>query len=341
MVRLVVAAPALRRVIVVGAGFFGRLVISRLAESGVEPLVAMRRGAGLRMDAEDDASLRATLRPGDVVVDTAGPFASRTTRLARAALDIGCDVIDLAESLAWSEAILALEERAVRAGVRLYPACSAVAAVAGACVRAGGIAAPLSVDLFLAPASAETASPATVRGFAASIGRPIRTFREGRMTTVRGYGAQREFPSSSRRGGLVESAGATLLPRSWPSLRRVELWVDPNAPLARMALALAAGVAPLATLARWIAPAIRVARFGRHDGVFAVEVRDSSRRAAFIFSAARRSYLIAVEPAVIAAEALARGASPPAGVVLPHAQIEPEVLFQRLRALGIQLALDA
>jgi hypothetical protein len=326
----------MRRVIVVGAGFFGALVASRLSSVGIRPLVARRTaGADVRLDAEDRESIASVLRPGDVVVDTAGPFATRTTRLALAAIERGCDVIDLAESLAWGEAMLSLSGRASDAGVRLYPSCSAVAAVAGACVRASGMASPESVDLFLAPASAETASPATVRAFVGSLGRPIRTLREGRLVVVPGYRDTRAFPGAGRVGGLVECAGAVLLPRSWSSLRRVEFWVDPNVPLGGAALALAARVAPLAALARTVALRIGAGPLGRHDGLFAVAVGEASRATAFMLSASRRSYLIAVEPAVMAAEALARGASPRPGVVLPHAQVEPEALFRRLGELGI------
>jgi len=324
----------MRRVLVVGAGFFGRLVAARLAEIGCAPLVAARRSGDVRLDAEDEASLRGVLRPGDVIVDTAGPFAMRSTRLVSVAMEVGCDVIDLAETLAWSEAILALAQRVTAAGIRVYPACSAVAAVAGACLRASGTL-PESVDLFLAPASAETASPATVRGFVASIGRPIRTLREGRLVMVRGYVEARSFPGTGRRGGLVESAAAVLLPRSWLGLRRAEFWVDPNTPLGRASLSFAASVPPLAATLRAVAPRIGAGPFGRHDGVFAVVARDALRERAFIFAAPRRSYLIAVEPAVIAAEALARGAMPAPGIILPHAQVDPELLFVRLRGLGI------
>ena len=325
----------MRRVIVVGAGFFGRLVAARLAEIGCAPLVATRRSRDLSLDAEDEASLREVLRPDDVIVDTAGPFAMRSTRLVSVAMEAGCDVIDLAETLAWSEAILALAQRASDAGIRVYPACSAVAAVAGACIRVSGLAAPESVDLFLAPASAETASPATVRGFLASIGRPIRTLRDGRLVTVRGYAETRAFPVARRSGGLVESAAAVLLPWSWPGLRRAEFWVDPNTTFGRTSLSFAASVPPLAATLRALAPRIGAGPLGRHDGVFAVVVRDALRERAFIFAAPRRSYLIAVEPAVIAAEALASGATPAPGVILPHAQVDPDLLFARLRTLGI------
>jgi hypothetical protein len=327
----------LRRVLVVGRGFFGGLVTARLRDCGLAPLVAARHGGDLRLDAEDDASLRAVLRRGDVVIDAAGPFADRTSRLVRAAMEIGCDVIDLAESLAWSEAILALADDIRRAGIRVYPACSAVAAVTGACVRASGIAEPVEVDMFLAPASAETASPATVRGFATSLGLSIRTLRDGSFVRVRGFAETRPFAAGSRSGGLVECAGASLLPRSWPSLRRVEFWVDPNAPLARTALSLAARVPVLAAAARWAATHVDARSFGRHGGAFAVAIGDETRAASYTLTSARGSYRIAVEPAVMAADSLARGMSPAAGVVLPHAQVEADPLFARLRDLGIAI----
>lgn len=329
----------MRRVLVIGSGFFGRLVAQRLRDVGIRPLVATRHAGDIRLDAEDGVSLRATLRAGDVIVDTAGPFATRTTRVVRAAIETGCDYIDIAESFAWAEAMLALGGRAADAGVRLYPACSAVAAVAGACVRASGMDAPRSADLFIAPASAETATGATVRGMTASIGRPIRTLRDGRVTIVPGYRDQRPFPEGSRRGGLVESGASLLLPRSWPSLSRVEFWVDPNALFGRAALAAAARVPPVAALVRAVGPRIGAAGLGRHDGMFAVELRDDSRRTSVTFTAPRGSYLIAVEPAVIAAESLVRGGTAQPGVVLPDAQVDPKALFSRLDALGIAIHL--
>jgi saccharopine dehydrogenase-like NADP-dependent oxidoreductase len=69
-----------------------------------------------------------------------------------------------------------------------------------------------------------------------------------------------------------------------------------------------------------------------------VTIEGGSRRATFAFAAPRRSYYTATEPAVIAAEALARGAAPDVGVILPHAQVDPEQLFARLGSLGIEVA---
>ncbi|MDQ2951578.1 MAG: hypothetical protein M3R54_04885, partial [Chloroflexota bacterium] len=178
---------------------------------------------------------------------------------------------------------------------------------------------------------------ATTHGFLASLGRNIRTYRNGALQTAKGYTEFRPFPVPGRRGGIVEQAGAVLLPRSWPSLRRAEFWVDPSAPLARAALAFAARVPALGALARGIAPVVGPGPFARHDGMFGVLITDRTRTASYVFSADRFSYLVAVEPAVIVAEALARGTAPAPGVALPHAQVDPELLFTRLRALGIRI----
>ena len=330
----------MRRVLIVGVGLFGRLVAERLRESGVTPVIAARRGGDVRLDAEDEGSIAAVLAAGDVVVDTAGPFALRTTRLLRQAIDRGCDVVDLSESLAWSEAVLALAERARAAGSSVFAACSAVCAVTGACVRASGLDAPDRIDQFLAPASAETASNATRNAFARSLGRPIRTLREGRLALIRGFGETRAFPDGRRRGGLVEHAGTVLLPRAWPGLRDAEFWVDPNVPLARTVLTLAARSAPLAAVARAVAARIGPGPLGRRDGVFAVGVRQGARERAFTFSARRRSYLIAALPAAMVAESLARGLRAEPGVVLPDRQLDPDDLFERLRAFGIDVTAE-
>jgi hypothetical protein len=157
------------------------------------------------------------------------------------------------------------------------------------------------------------------------------------MTIVRGYRDERAFPASERIGGLVESGASVLLPRSWPSIQRAEFWVDPNTVLGHDALAFAARVPPLAAIVRALGPRIGTAGLGRRSGVFAVELHQGARAMAYVFSAPRRSYLIAVEPAVMAAEALARGDAVPAGVVLPHAQVPPAALFARLRSLGIEI----
>jgi predicted dinucleotide-binding enzyme len=320
VVRLPRGEAPLRRVIVIGAGFFGRVVARRLADVGITPVVASRSRGDVRIDVEDDGSIRDALRHGDIVVDTAGPFQARSTRLVEGAIGIGCDVIDLSDSLEYARAVLALHDRAASASVRLLTSCSAIATVAASAIRAGRSAAPETCDLFLAPASAETANPATVDAFLASVD----------------WSRSREFPADHRRGYRVESAAAVLLPRSWPTLRWVDFWVDPNAPLAATSLALASRLGLMSLLSA-VAP-LSARLVGRRDGSFSVAVSEGGRYSLTRLGAPRGSYLIAAEPAVLAAESLAHDAAMPPGVVRADAQVDAEALFARLRTLGVAVS---
>jgi hypothetical protein len=304
---------------VIGAGFFGGVVARRLADVGIPAVVASRTRGDIRVDVEDRVALASALRSGDVVVDTAGPFQSRSTALIETAIERGCDVVDLSDARGYAGAVVALHDRAVAQGVRILTSCSAIATVAAAAIRASGSRSPDACDLFLAPASAETGSPATVRAFLASVD----------------WSRSRDFPGGGRRGHRVESAADVLLPRSWPTLRRVEFWVDPNAPFAAASLALASRLR-LTGLLEAVAP-LSARLLGRRDAIFAVAMSDGVRDHVTRLTAARDSYLIAAEPAVLAAESLARGADIAPGVVPADAQVEPAALFARLTALGIEV----
>ena len=303
----------------IGAGFFGRVIAGRLADVGITPILASRTHGELRLDVADSGSIMAGLLPGDVVVDTAGPFQQRSTALVEAAIELGCDVVDLSDSLAYARGVLALHEDAVAKGVRIFTSCSAIAAVAASAIRLSGRVAPETCDLFLAPASADTGNPATVRAFLASVD----------------WSRSREFPADRRRGYRVESAAAVLLPRSWPSLRWVDFWVDPNAPFAVRGVALASRLGLTGALSALAPVSARI--LGRRDGSFSVAISEAGRYSLTRLSAPRGSYLIAAEPAVLAAESLARGTDNPPGVVPADKQVDPEALFARLRGLGVDV----
>jgi saccharopine dehydrogenase-like protein len=305
--------------VVIGAGFFGRVIARRLADVGIAPVVASRTDGEVRVDVEDAGSIRSALLPGDVVVDTAGPFQRRSTALVEAGIELGCDLVDLSDSLAYARNVLALHEDAVAKGVRIFTSCSAIATVAASAIRASGRVAPETCDLFLAPASADTGNPATVQAFLASVD----------------WSRSREFPADRRRGYRVESAAAVLLPRSWPSLRWVDFWVDPNAPFAAKGVALASRLGLTGALSA-IAP-LSARLLGRREGSFTVAISETGRYSLTRLSAPRGSYLIAAEPAVLAAESIARGTDTPPGVVPADKQIDPEALFARLRGLGVDV----
>src|SRR4029078_11321639 len=96
-------------------------------DCGLAPFVAARAGGELRLDVADARSIIAALLPGDVIVDTAGPFQQRSTALVDAAIELGCDVLDLCDARAYARPVLALHERAVVKGVRIFTSCSAIA----------------------------------------------------------------------------------------------------------------------------------------------------------------------------------------------------------------------
>lgn len=296
----------MRRVLIAGgSGFFGRRVAELLRADGMRPLIA-GRSAEVALDVEDAASLRAAMRPGDVIVDAAGPFQSRTTALAETAIQMGADLVDLSDSLQYTRRIAVLDTRARERDVAVVSSCSAVSTVAAALVRLSGVDRPVRVSALLAPASRETANPGTVRALLASVGAPIEIWRDGRSEPARGWREARNFELPRQRGYLIESALSLTLPPIWPSLRRVDCWTDTNTFGANAILLVAARWAALRWLAARAVPlAVLSARIaGAERGAFAVEVEDREGRVSrMALASARRSYLTAAAPAALAVRA--------------------------------------
>jgi hypothetical protein len=340
-----VAAVISRRLIVLGAGgFFGSVATGCLQAEGFTPVRSSRRPGvfELQVDGNDAESIRSSLRPGDIVLDAAGPFQSRTTALVTAATEVGFDVVDLSDSFAYAARIVAMRDRIGRSGVRILTSCSAVSAVSAALVRLSGVAQPARVSVFLAPASRATANPATIRSFLASVGKPVTVRRDARLVPQAGWRVSRPFAwpgRGSTRGFLTESADALLLPEVWPSLRDVDFWVDTQVPLLNALLQASARIAIGAGVIRALSGvgSALARHLGAAAGAFAVEVegQDGSvvRR---ILSGKARSYLIAVAPAVIAVRALAGGRLPETGLVPVNRQVDPDELVTYLAAAGIE-----
>ncbi len=330
----------MKRILIAGgAGFFGQRVAELLRGLGMSPVIAGRTGEVV-LDVEDRASLGAALRPGDVVVDAAGPFQPRTTALVEVACDVGADVIDLNESLVHARRIDALADRVRDAGISVRSTCSAVSTVAAALVRRSDVARPVRVSALVAPASRETAHAGTLRALLASVGAPVEVWRERRFATAVGWREARTFAVPRRRAYLVASALPLTLPTVWPSLRTVDCWTDTSTPAANGILALAARSRLLRGAAVRAVPlgALLARLLGTRRGAFAVEVEDERggvARPALI--APRRSYLIAAAPAALAAMALAEGRSSERGIVPADRHVDADELFAYLASLGIAL----
>jgi len=211
----------LRRVLVLGArGFFGSHAVRLLRADGVAA-VPISRADG---DVEDRASLRSLIHANDVIVDTVGPFQTRSHALLDVALENRADLVDLSDSAAYAESVAARRDEIAARGIAVLTGCSAISAVVATCVRASAVGEVTRVDAWLAPASRETANVATARSFLASI-------RSSAMYAC-------DFAPA--RGMRVDSGLSVQLPAIWPTIAEAAFWVDPHTPGAVPLLGLAA-----------------------------------------------------------------------------------------------------
>ncbi|HEV3234479.1 MAG TPA: hypothetical protein VG329_08020 [Candidatus Dormibacteraeota bacterium] len=333
------------RIVVLGAaGFFGAAALRLLRERGLEPLAPARSDA----DASSPGSLRAYLQPGDVVVDAAGPYQGRGMALVDAAAEVGADVVDLCDALDYAVEVAGRRERIETAGTRVVNCCSSVSVVTAAMVEASGVTDPRRVSVCLAPASRQTSTPGTAASVLRSVGAPIRLRRGGGLVTRRGWSEHRDFHMPLGRGRvrgyLTESADAVTLPVAWPGLADVDFWVDTNAPGANGVLRVASQVPGGGGFARRMAPmGVWLARrLGSSMGGVGVEVAGGGGEVwRSSLTARRRSYLVAVLPAVLAVEAIVAGRQPLTGLVPVNRQVPAVQLIDGLRALDIEVVLGA
>jgi hypothetical protein len=334
-----------RRIVVVGGrGFFGAAAAELLRREGSSPLIGSRRpGADLTADAEDPASLRATLRAQDVVIDAAGPYQRRSTALVATCLAIGCDVVDLADSLDYVSSVQTLAPAIASAGVRVLTACSSVSAVSAALVQLSGVPSPVRISAFLAPATRNTSTAATSMSLLSTLERPVRVVRDGAIVERRAFSQVRAFefpapigPVSAR---LAESPDALTLPGIWPSLRAVDFWVDTRRPVLNTLVAAAARSSAILSAMRAMSGVGRrlTKRFGKTSGGFGIELEDANgaRRSSGFFHSSH-SYIVAVAPAVLAARRIAAGSFGLSGLVQADRQVDPWELVTYLRQSGIE-----
>ncbi len=328
-----------------GCGFFGRTIVDLLRGDGLAPLAASRgAGADVVCDVEDAASLRTALRPGDIVIDTVGPFQDRSTVLVEAAVEIGCDVIDLSDSIAYARKIWELKARIDAAGVRVLTACSAMSAISAALVRRTGFSEPVRVTGFIAPASRHSANSATGASLLRSVGQAIEVLRGGRLVTRTGWLDRRSIdlppPLGLVRGRLFETVDSFLLPMPWPTIRTSEFYVDSRVPGLNGLFTLAAHAAPLRRLMeRWQSVGLMVARrFGANAGGLAYEIEGrGGALQRFVLATSDRAYRIAAAPAVIAARNIADGRFSRHGLIECDALVAPDDLFRYLSDRAVQV----
>lgn len=315
------AEARLRRVLVLGArGFFGRHALRLLRADGIAAVAVAHRDA----DVEDRASLRALVHPNDVILDTVGPFQTRSLALIEVALERGADLVDLSDSAEYARAVTGRRDDIEARGIAVLTGCSAISAVVATLVRASVVGDPLRVDAWLAPASRDTANVATARSLLASLSSSV----------------TRECDFAPVRGLHLESGLSVQLPAIWPGLTEAAFWVDPHTRGAGSLLALASRSAiARRTFDALVPVGVRLARLaGSREGIFAVRVEGTVGVARWVLRAPRGSYLLALGPATIAVRRLAMADWRPRGLVPADQHVSKDELFAYLDRHGIGVA---
>jgi hypothetical protein len=339
----VLEARVKRLIVLGGTGRFGRTVVDALRARGLSPLVAGRRGpADIEVDANDVGQVRAAFTRGDLVVDTAGPFQERSLVLVQAAIDIGFDVIDISDDLGYAERLLTLATPIARAGIRVLNGCSSVSAVSAALIKISGCDQPVRVSGFLLPATRHTGNPGSARSMIRSVGQPVRAWRNGSLVTLRGWSEARSLALSERtiHGRLFESADALYLPRAWPTLRDVAMYVDSNTFGFDLLLRAAARVPALRrVLERRIEFGTRISRLlGSDFGALAYEIEAASGAITTVTLVARpKARVIPIAPTVLAAQRIAEGRFEQSGLVPPERQVDAYELRAYLESEGVDV----
>ncbi len=333
----------MRRLVILGAaGYFGSAAASLLRQLGVSFVAAGRgRAADLKVDAERPDGLR----EGDVVLDAAGPFQRRTAALFEAAIEKRFDVVDLSDSLAYAKTAVAMAPRFERAGIRVITACSSASAVSAALVRATGIRKPVAARVFLAAASRRSARYGTSASALDSLARDIEVWREGKPAAARGWGEPRGFdfpaPVGATTCRLVEFPDALFLPREFPTLKLVESRAATRIRGLDVFLAVAGRIPGIPQLVRAALSPATVAMLrplGRDGGGVGVEVIGPGGETKRVtLSGSDHSHLIAVAPAVLAAQRLAQNRVNSRGLVPASEAVADAELVELLHSVGVQL----
>lgn len=335
----------MRIIVAGGRGFFGRTIVELMRDVGLRPLVGSRGpGGDLVCNVEDAKSLQTALRPGDVVIDTVGPFQDRSTVLVKAAIEIGFDVIDLSDSIAYARKVWELKPRIDAAGVRVLTATSAMSAISAALVRHSGFTEPVRVTGFIAPASRHAANSATGASLLRSVGQPIEVLRDGRLVTRIGWLERRTMdlppPLGHIDGHLFETVDSFLLPKVWPSLRTSEFFVDSRVPGLNAAFTLAGHLRPLRRLMeRYQSFGLVLARrLGAIGGGLGYEIEGPGGVVIrFALATSDRAYRIGASPAVLAARNMACDRFEHRGLLACDELVAPEELFRYLSVQGVRV----
>jgi len=257
------------RIVLFGAtGFTGELCARALARRGVAPLLAGRDASRLARlgaelgaehvvaDATREATVRALVERGDVLVSTVGPFAQVGTPAVAAAAGAGAHYLDsTGEGTFVREVFERHGPRAAASGCGLLPAFGydfVPGNLAGALALRDARARAVSVDVgyFVRGRAGGSATSGGTRRSGAGIAlQPAHAWRDGRLVRERPAARLAEFRVAGRTRAAVSLGGteAYALPRLAP-LRDVTTylgWLSSLAPVAQRLSPVVAAVGAL------------------------------------------------------------------------------------------------
>jgi saccharopine dehydrogenase-like NADP-dependent oxidoreductase len=287
-----------------GYGFFGSRICTALAQSpSVRLLIGGRDRArssqaaqqmnlspeqAVQVDANDiELARRLSQMRVDTLINTAGPFQGQDYTVARAAIETGCNYIDLADGRQFVAGIDCLDAMAKQRGVTVVSGASSVPGLSSAVV-----------DRYLPQfrqlrsihtgisSSARVPGAATVKGVFGYLGKPISRFEGGAWVNTYGWLDLRQHrfpdPVGSRWLGSCDIPDLDLFPRRYPTATSVRFHAGFASDVGHLALWSLAGLvkagllpsassfaAPLHRLSHLIEPLLsdKSAMFVKLDGL--------------------------------------------------------------------------
>ncbi len=205
-----------KKVLVVGAGYFGRLLVDDLRRyADCDVIVASRRTLP-RADLWDQASLELAVNGVSIAICAAGPFQTLPASLADLCVRRGVHYIDLADDRGFVRKVRLLACGEFETAV--CTAWSTVSALSGAMtqIASQGLGTMESIHIHMAPGNRGARNTATIASLMHSVGQPLTVFRDGVWRTVTGWSEPRDFlfpqPIGIRRGFIVDVPDHELFP---------------------------------------------------------------------------------------------------------------------------------
>jgi short subunit dehydrogenase-like uncharacterized protein len=239
--------PASGRVVLFGAtGYTGDLTARAMAKRGMKPVLAARRREAVEAlaselgglesavaDVTDPASIRALVERGDVLVSTVGPFARWGDPALDGAIDAGAHYVDSTGEPPFVRKVFEQGgPRAEASGSLLLTAMGydwLPGNLTGALAlrQAGDVATAVRIGYFTKGGGLGGASGGTRASAAGALIEPSFQYRDGRIVTERGARKVHDFDFNGRSkpGVSVGTSEAFSLPRAFPNVRDVEVYL--------------------------------------------------------------------------------------------------------------------